>query len=207
VLDVRFLERSLAARHGARWDPQARAFLYVGETLPVGLAPYASKPWSWTQWKEDDLNGPDTPDVFLTADPVKRPVLRPYQQLAIDQIEAAFTNRRPGFLLADDVGLGKTYATIAGVIALEPRRVLVLAPLSVLAHWRRSITALTGPDDDIRRCVINYDRAKSLLHSTKNAVQTRTKSRLAAMGAMLGDDTTWVAEITELLDTAAEDGE
>jgi SNF2 family DNA or RNA helicase len=82
-------------------------------------------------------------------------------------------------LLADEVGLGKTYATIAGIEAVgEGLSVLVVCPLSVAAHWRRSIEAMGAGGN--RWCVVNYDRLKNLLEvpdAAKSAKRVRTKNK------------------------------
>ena len=203
VLDVPFEARSTVTTAGARWDAAVKAFLFEGPVLPARLAPYASKPWSWFRWREDDLNNADSAPAFATMETVGRPVLHAHQQEAVNQIVEACANRLPGFLLADDVGLGKTYAAVAGILALKPRRVLILAPLSVVPHWRRSISALADADDDTRWCVINYDRAKALLRepdSAKAAVRTRTKNkRTASQGVSLVPWDVVVADEAHLL--------
>jgi len=127
--------------------------------------------------------------------PAPAVVLRPHQEEAVAAIVTAQRAGLPGFLLADEVGLGKTYSLIAAVGELSrsrarPLRVLVLAPLSVVPHWRRSI-ADAGPGSALW-CVTNYERSKALLSrpaTARTAKRTRTRNkRHAAQGR---SRTTW----------------
>jgi hypothetical protein len=188
LLDIPWTERGMATTYGAKWDKSLRAWLYTGE-LPWQLAPYASRPFSWERWQEDKLNGPDAGAAYLDDNHAPTGVeLHPHQQEAADAMVDAYLSDLPGFLLADDVGLGKTYATIAGVMRMKPTNVAVLCPLAVVPHWRKSIAAM-GADRDINWLVINYDRTKNLLSVPKEATaakKTRTKNRkIAALGKPL----------------------
>ncbi len=176
LLDVPYQLRDTAKYAGARWDGEMRRWAWYGTELPRGLQPFAAQPYSWEAWLQDDANG-----GWLYTPQATTPItLREHQLDAAASIQQAAQCGRPGFLLADDVGLGKTYSTIAGVDALgENLRILVLSPLSVIAHWRRSIQAMdTGRN---RWCVLNYDRVKNLLEapsapSGRNQ-RKRTKNR------------------------------
>lgn len=188
VLDLPFEHRGVGSAFGARWDPESRSHLVYGDALPAALLPYRSQPFSWERWKEDDLNG-----VVTGADEPPDPELqiRVHQSEAADRIRAAFEAGRPGFLLADDVGTGKTLSVLEAVrtLPVEMRNVLIMCPKSVIPHWRRSIT-LFGVEDR-RICVINYDRLKSLLsvpESAAKAKRARTRNkRIADQGASLVD--------------------
>ena len=103
VLSVPYLERGIAAAHGARWDAFLRATIFIGPALPPGLRPYGSPPFSWERWQEDDLNG--TPGA--TPRPQAGLTPRPHQREAASAIANAARIGARGFLLADDVGLGK----------------------------------------------------------------------------------------------------
>jgi hypothetical protein len=179
VLSVGFEDRRLAKWAGASWDPDKRRWYYLGAELPAKLHPFATQRHSWERWQEDDENRrrpePSTGSIQL----------RPHQQQAADRIAAAVRTDRVGYVLADDVGLGKTFSAIAGVAATRRRcNILVLCPLSVVPHWRRSIDAYGGGNH--RWCVINYDRAKALLDvpdaaAAAKRVRTRNK-RIATKG-------------------------
>jgi hypothetical protein len=177
LLDVPFAERSLASAAGARWDPRTKAWTFTGSALPTGLVRFATRAHSWERWIEDDLNHSWSPSTHTPAI-----ALHSHQRSAAAHIGEAYRARRPGFLLADDVGLGKTYSAIAALDALPGNlNILVVSPLSVVAHWRRSIDAASSGRH--RWCTINYDRLKSLLttpESASAAKRTRTKNRRTA---------------------------
>lgn len=183
LLNVGYEERTQAKWGGGRWDPVLRKWVYTGDQLPSGLRRFASAPHSPERWIEDDLNG-----TVTAAGGTGQVSLRAHQAEAADAIWAAHRAGSVGFLLADDVGLGKTYAAIEGVRRIgDGLNILVLAPLSVVAHWRRSLEQIgTGGH---RWCVTNYDRAKSLLEvpeDAERAVRTRTRNkRIAAKGRSL----------------------
>ncbi|HWG54281.1 MAG TPA: DEAD/DEAH box helicase [Gemmatimonadaceae bacterium] len=75
-------------------------------------------------------------------------VLRPHQQSAVDRLRGLL-RRHGGALLADDVGLGKTY--VAAALLREARRPLVVAPAALRDMWQRALHA-TGA----RALVVSY---------------------------------------------------
>jgi len=179
VLDVPFEEKELAAAAGARWNPELRCWTAVTATtvaLTSRLVRYAAERHSWEAWQQDDINQTTSRAPHETS-----VTLHPHQELAAELIAGAHQLGRAGFLLADEVGLGKTYSALAGIEKLPGRlNVLILCPLAVVYHWRRSIDALGGTH---RYCVINYDKAKRLLEmpeSAKAAKRTRTKNQRTA---------------------------
>jgi hypothetical protein len=183
ILDVPYLERNLVSSLGGRWNSDVRATIFVGKHLPENLQPYGSKPFSWERWLEDDLNNNigDIPAAAHTLQP------RPHQQQAAQSILRASKAGARGFLLADDVGLGKTSSALEGIRLLKKTRkiqnVLIISPLAVVPHWRRTVADTGLAQEGIRFCVINYDRLKKLLdvpESAKTAKRTKTKNRRIA---------------------------
>lgn len=173
VLDLPWELREFARQSGARWDPVVGAFV-CPDPPPSALTPFASRPYSWERWREDDLNGhvlPVSPDGDGTM------VARPHQREASDAIVAAHDAGRPGHLLADDVGVGKTVSSLQGLLSLpDTRTLLVVCPLGVIAHWRHTLAAVG--DRDVRAVVINYDRVKRLLDvPAKAAAATKARTR------------------------------
>jgi superfamily II DNA or RNA helicase len=75
-------------------------------------------------------------------------VLRPHQRLALDRIRRML-REYGGALLADDVGLGKTY--VAAALAREYERVLVVAPATLREMWQAALRS-TGA----RGSVVSY---------------------------------------------------
>jgi len=179
VLDVPFELRSSAQAAGARWHKGQRAWIYRGEQLPAKLKAFRSKPYSYERRVERALNGivtrrPSHPNGAI--------VPRPHQKTAISAIHAAYEAKLGGFLLADDVGLGKTITTWQAILEMPTARtVLIVCPLAVVAHWRRTIEAMG--DEAKAIVVINYERVGKLFElSVKAKKKVRTKKGLARMG-------------------------
>lgn len=180
--------RPRAKRLGAHYSRSAKTWTHPGP-LPRPLIPYAPEPHTPAYF--DLVTSPGItppPDRFLSGPDAV--TLRPHQREASNLIVRAHRAGLPGFLLADEVGLGKTYSTLDAIARLGARRstnplkVLILAPLSVTPHWRRSID--TYPTPGVHFCVSNYEQAKNFLFqpaAAKEAKRTRTKNkRWAAKG-------------------------
>ena len=88
-------------------------------------------------------------------------VPRPHQTVARDAILAARRAGKPGFLLGDLTGLGKTLSVWSAVAAMPEAEVLVVAPKGALPQWRRTIARAGLPAK--RVTLTNYERSKSLL--------------------------------------------
>jgi len=171
--------RAVATASAARWDASHGVFLYEGAALPAALAPFRALPYSWEMHVERELAAapaprPRPPDAAIT--------LRPHQQDAVRAIAAARAAELPGFLLADDVGLGKTITAWRAILDMPAARtVLVVCPLAVVAHWRRTIEAMGDGGKDI--IVLNYDRLGKLFEVSDAArKKIRTKKGLARAG-------------------------
>jgi hypothetical protein len=171
ALDVPFAWRAVASAAGARWDETHQVFLYRGESLPPQLAPMAAMPYSLEQRVERRLNrekpAPRPADATLTP--------RPHQVEGIEAILRAAASGLGGFLLADDVGLGKTITAWEAVRRLPAAKsVLVVCPLAVVAHWRRTIAALGDAGRDV--VVMNYERLNKLF-TLDAAAKAKVKSK------------------------------
>ncbi|MEQ1567335.1 MAG: DEAD/DEAH box helicase family protein [Myxococcota bacterium] len=171
VLDVPFEARALAASHGAKWDADHGVFV-VGGAVPAALERYLPAPYSWERRVQRTLDGGAPAPASAPSAPMSP---RPHQQVAIDAITRAARERRSGFLLADDVGLGKTLTAWEAVRAL-PRvsSVLIVCPLAVVPHWRRTLTAQGDGGLDV--VVINYDRLGKLFEIDA-AARKKVKSK------------------------------
>ncbi len=75
-------------------------------------------------------------------------VLRPHQRSALDRIRRML-REHGGALLADDVGLGKTY--VAAALAREYERVLVVAPATLRGMWQEALRMVGA-----RASVVSY---------------------------------------------------
>ena len=183
VLDVPFAMRGVAAASGARWDAEHGVFVFQGDKLPRPLAPFRALPYSWELHVERELAGAKAPRNAAARDPAAPAiVLRPHQEEAAKAIVAARTAGRAGFLLADDVGLGKTISAWEAVLRMKGTSiVLVVCPLAVVAHWRRTIEAMGDGGRDV--IVLNYDRLGKLFEVSAAArKKIRTKKGLARAG-------------------------
>ncbi len=110
-------------------------------------------------------------------------VPRPHQAAARDAILEARAAGRPGFLLGDLTGLGKTLSAWAAIAAMPEEDVLVICPKGAMPQWRRTIAGSgLAPK---RVTLINYERTKSLLApppaSTKRSVRAKN-NELARQG-------------------------
>ncbi len=182
VLDVPFAMRAVAAAAGARWDDARKVFVARGDALPAALEPFRAAPYSWERHVEDELNaeaagraGGARPSARRGARAPSDVVLRPHQASAVGAILAARAAGRAGFLLADEVGLGKTISAWEAVLRMpDAEAVLVVCPLAVIAHWRRTIERMG--DAGKRVVVINYDRL-SKLFEVPPAARAKVKSK------------------------------
>lgn len=102
-------------------------------------------------------------------------VPRAHQIEARDAILAHRAAGRPGFLLGDRTGLGKTLSVWLAVAAMPEDEVLVVCPKSALAHWRRTI-ARSGCAPK-RVTLINYERTKSLLKPVPASTKRSTRAK------------------------------
>jgi hypothetical protein len=179
VLDIPFAMRAVAAASGARWDASHGVFLYEGEALPAALQPFQALPYSWERHVQRELDGAALPSPSVPTGAV---VLRPHQDDAVRAIAAAVAARRPGFLLADDVGLGKTITAWQAILRMPAASsVLIVCPLAVVAHWRRTVEAMGDGGKDI--VILNYERLGKLFEVSDQArKKIRSKKGLARAG-------------------------
>src|SRR5262249_5671976 len=82
--------------------------------------------------------------AFPSVPAQKSITLKSHQRAAAEEIFSAYNKGYPGFLLADDVGLGKTFAAWAGILKIveslhKKWKILIVCPLGVVANWRSSI--------------------------------------------------------------------
>lgn len=190
VLNVPYADRGVANANGAVWDAVLRQSVYRGSVLPAGLEPYRSELFSWERWVENSRN--EVKDNRIVGDGSFTP--RPHQVEAARLIGEAERKRARGFLLADDVGVGKTVSAWKAVKTIQKNRggeqnVLVVCPLAVVPHWRRTIKSVGA--ENLNVVVINYDRIKKLLtvpETAKKAKRTRTKNkRISSQGTSVVD--------------------
>lgn len=181
VLDVPFSMRGVATSLGARWDASRNVFVFSGPSLPDGLRPFVPARYSWearVAREEED----DGAVAIQAPAPAGAPITpRPHQTEAVTAILAARAAGRPGFLLADDVGLGKTITAWDAISRTDAETVLVVCPLAVVAHWRRTIEAMGDRGKDV--VILNYERLGRLFEVSPAAKKKiRSKKGLARAG-------------------------
>ncbi len=103
----------------------------------------------------------DMPQPAEDDDPDMLFVPRPHQVEATRRILAARQAGRPGFLLGDLTGLGKTLSVWQALQACPERDILIICPKGGMPQWRRTI-AHAGPHAKTVT-ILNYERTKSLL--------------------------------------------
>lgn len=180
-LEVPWEVRDQAKFAGATWDTQAGAWTYTGDDLPDGLRQYVPDPYSWQAFLHDLRN--TTHKLNRATHPVTMHP-RDHQTHAAGLIHQASQAGARGFLLGDDVGLGKTISVATAIQRITRdglpggrpiRNVLVVCPLAVVPHWRRTIRDVGGVPANV--VVINYDRLKQLIAAPNMSVTTKGKRR------------------------------
>ena len=175
LLDVPFEARYEASKAGAEWRPILKCHVWQGRVLPAALRPFRSQPYSWERHQEDKLNGAALPTPVLENE-ADRYIAKKHQVVAVRAIIAAREAGYPGFLLADDVGVGKSISSFDAVRQMpDIETVLIVCPKSVIAHWRQTI--LHMGDNGKRIVVINYDRFAKLFAAPKPASRKKLKRR------------------------------
>jgi hypothetical protein len=106
-------------------------------------------------------------------------VPRLHQRQACDAILTARRDGRPGFLLGDLTGLGKTLSAWLAVARMPEEEVLVVCPKGAVPQWRRTM-ARSGMVAK-RVTLMNFERTKSLLAppplSTKRSTRAKNNER------------------------------
>ncbi|WP_291646830.1 SNF2-related protein [Bosea sp. (in: a-proteobacteria)] len=103
-------------------------------------------------------------------------VPHPHQLIARDAILAARAAGKPGFLLGDLTGLGKTLSAWLAIAAMPEQEVLVICPKGAIPQWRRTIARSGLPPKKLT--LMNFERTKSLLAPppASNKRSTRAKN-------------------------------
>jgi len=181
MLDVPFEHRYSASALGAKWDKAAKAWIFSGSSLPAELRAFLPLPYSWEEHKLFERR-----NKWTYREEKESIALRPHQILARNAIVTAKQSGLPGFLLADDVGLGKTYSTWAGLLKLyRNASILVVSPVSVLPVWRQAILAMGDGGNKV--LLLNYDRLKKLF-ALEDGQKVRSLKGLAKRASAMSFD-------------------
>lgn len=116
-------------------------------------------------------------------------VARPHQVEAAHAIRSARAAGRPGFLLGDMTGLGKTLSVWSAVAAMPEREILILCPKGAMPQWRRTI-ALSGLAEKAVT-LVNYERSKALMAPPPASKSRSTRAKNNALARQGTPKRTW----------------
>lgn len=102
-------------------------------------------------------------------------VPRPHQEAARDAIIAARKRGRPGFLLGDLTGLGKTLSAWLAVSAMPESEVLIICPKGAIPQWRRTMARSAAANK--RVTLLNFEKTKSLLAPPADSKKRSTRAK------------------------------
>lgn len=176
VVDMPFEMRNLVGALGGKYNGNYKTNIIKGEELPDLLVPYRSQPYSYEAWVEQSLNNgkirEEISNMYALEDIF---IPRDYQKEAKKVMVQSYKDKLGGFLLADEVGLGKTIS--AGIFAQEKqfKNILVITTLSAVAHWRKTFLKLALPDKNI--IIMNYDRLQKLFKTDEEKYKTKAKTK------------------------------
>src|SRR4051794_19138987 len=102
-------------------------------------------------------------------------VPRPHQVAARDAILAARAQGRPGFLLGDLTGLGKTLSAWLAIAAMPESEVLVICPKGAIPQWRRTMARSGVAAKQVT--LMNFEKTKSLLVPPADSKKRSTRAK------------------------------
>ena len=108
---------------------------------------------------------------------------RPHQEEAAAAILAARAAGKPGFLLGDLTGLGKTLSACLALAAMPEDEVLVICPKGAIPQWRRTLAR--SPARAKRATILNFEKTKTLLAPPAESRKRSTRAKnneLARLG-------------------------
>ncbi len=120
-------------------------------------------------------------------------VPRPHQREATSAILAARSEGRPGFLLGDMTGLGKTLAVWCAVASMPEPDVLIVCPKGAIPQWRRTIALAGLPDKAVT--LINYERTKSLMAPPEASKRRSTRAKNNELAKLGQPKKTWLVVV------------
>lgn len=150
ILRTRYEEKDMAKAAGFRWSPDARAWVCdhpdpdkltaaFGGNGALKIVPAAQEKLAQVRAAE---NAALRWQNVTTCEPVRSLLpLSDYQNVG-----ARFLADARRAILADELGLGKTPQVIAAANLVDARRILVVAPKSLLPQWVREIARFSIGD-------------------------------------------------------------
>lgn len=176
VIDLPFALRYSLALFGGSYNKEYKVSVVKRDTLPEELLPFASKPYSYESWVEKELNGEYRQEILAQVPQKDSMTPRDYQVFGYETIKKAISSGSHGFLLADEVGLGKTITSILALKDPKFERVLIVTTLAAVPHWRKTLLNFYLPNKEI--IVINYDRLQKLFEVSE-AEKSKAKTKKA----------------------------
>lgn len=176
VVDMPFEMREKITQYGGIFHPLYKTYIVRARDVAPSLKPYLAQPYSYEAWIEKFINKglvrKDIYDMMATKDVW---IVRDYQKTAQDYAQKAYRHGLGGFLLADEVGLGKTVSGVA--VAKEPdfKNILVVTTLAATAHWRKTFLNFFMGGHEI--LIINYDRLHKLFKPDEDKYVKKAKTK------------------------------
>lgn len=155
-----------------KYDAKNKIIYFEGEILPELLKDFLPQIFSYEWHINNKINKRKTKYEYKAIWSPKE-----HQKKACELMFLAYNKNFPGFLLADDVGLGKTISAL--IFALNNKilnKILIVSPVAVMAHWRQTLINL-GVNDKKEILIINYERLGKLFESENPAKLTSTKTK------------------------------
>jgi SNF2 family DNA or RNA helicase len=185
VIDCDYTYYPFASKAGAKWDGKKRVAVYKGSKLPTELTGFEPKPFSLQEKVQRELNK----SPIRLRKPTRDIKPHPHQKTAEGAINRAFNDSFPGFLLADETGLGKTISTWLGVKKIASKnenitKVLIVGPLNAIETWRETIVWLGNESKNknnfpIEVSLINYEKLRNLFSEDASKVRSKTLKGIA----------------------------
>ncbi len=198
-VDYPFELRENASRLGLSWNSTYKTYTIRTRQPSEDIKPYLSQPFSYESWIEFFLNSKHRPQTQALMPDKDIWDIRPHQSIAGDMAAKAFSKKYSGFLIADQVGLGKTISSLSSIRKInlnskypafsidkesnklifhkDKRTVLIVTTLAAIAHWRN--TLLQFDTDKFKILIINYDRLQKLFKVQDDKYKTKAKSKKA----------------------------
>lgn len=176
VIDLPFNLRNSLALFGGTYNKEYKVSVIKKDKLPEELLPFASKPYSYEAWVEKELNGQYRKEILIQLPKKDSMTPRDYQISGYEIIRKAIEAGSNGFLLADEVGLGKTITSILALRDKKFERVLIVTTLAAVPHWRKTLLNFYLPGKEI--IVINYDRLQKLFELDESE-KSKSKTKKA----------------------------
>lgn len=158
VIDMPFNLRERITDYGGYYHSLYKVYIVKAAQVHEQLVPFLSQPYSYEAWIERFINNKERPGMHSMYPQEDIIVPRDYQNSA--HVMASAAKKLGGFLLADEVGLGKTIS--AALVAKDSQydSILVITTLAAVAHWRKTFLKFNLPGKKI--IIMNYDRIHKL---------------------------------------------